>query len=63
MRKIEQLKAILESQVRDPENWPTITTEILEDDDGLTLNIQSEEVAFSFDKTGENFVGIVNFKA
>lgn len=62
-RKIDQLKAILESQVPDPENWPIITTEILEDEHGLTLNIPSGEVGFSFDTTGENFVGIVNWKS
>lgn len=61
-RKIDQLKAILDSQVPDPEEWPIITTEILEDEDGLSLNVQSEQVGFSFDKTGEHFVGIVNWK-
>ena len=62
MRKIDQLKAILESQVADPENWPIITTETLEDEYGLTLSVPNEQIGFSFDKTGENFVGIVNWK-
>ena len=62
MRKIDQLKAILESQVADPENWQIITTEILEDEYGLTLNVPNEQIAFSFDKTGEKFLGICNWK-
>ena len=61
-RKIDQLKAILDSQVPDPEEWPTIAAVIEKGDGGLDLKVRSEEVGFSFDKTGQKFLGIFNWK-
>jgi len=71
MRKIDQLKAILDSQVVDPDNWPVLDTKIEGSvldpsgstaDQDINLTVHSVEVGFAFDKTGEKFLGIFNWK-
>lgn len=63
MRKIDQLNAILGSQESDPENWDKVSSRIEETEDGLTLEIETEEVGFAFDKSGEKFLGMFNWKS
>ncbi|GAI82193.1 unnamed protein product [marine sediment metagenome] len=62
MRKIDQLKELLESQEFDPDNWTMLALEIEDREDHLLLADHDEQVGFAFDKTGEKFLGIVNWK-
>lgn len=60
MRKIDQLKAILGSQESDPKEWDTLDPTIEETEDELVLEV--EQVGFAFDKSGEKFLGLFNWK-
>lgn len=62
MRKIDQLKAILETQQADPRNWDTLDPRIEEEEDELHLVVRAAEVGFVFDKSGEKLLGIYNWK-
>ncbi len=65
-RKIDQLKAILESQerVRKPfKAWEELTPVYEETESGLNLVVDKLEVGFAFDKTGQKFLGIFNWKS
>lgn len=62
MRKIDQLKAILESQEPDPDNWDKLDPRIEEREDELLLEVDVEQVGFAFDKSGEKFLGMFNWK-
>lgn len=69
MRKVDQLKELLESQELDPDNWDKVEVEIEERKlrrtrriDQVNLLVRSAEVGFGFDKTGEKFLGIYNWK-
>jgi len=62
MRKIETLKAILDSQVKDNKDWPRVLPVIEKVDTGLNLVEPDHQVGFAFDSTGEKFLGIYNWK-
>lgn len=62
MKKIELLKTILDSQVKRPKDWPSVIPVIEKSNTGLNLVAPDQEVGFAFDKTGEKFLGIFNWK-
>lgn len=63
LRKIDQLKAILESQVGDPDSWTLLDPEIRETKTfSLDLVVEAEDVVFAFDASGEHLHGMVNYK-
>lgn len=73
MRKIDQLKALLNSQEPEgvksqdwdklePEIKPTPTALRESGVRGLELEIIEYQIAFVFDPTGEKFLGIYNWK-
>ena len=65
MRKIDALKEILETQVKDPQNWRNwkiLLPEILSDSSTLNLLCNTVYIGFTFDSTGEEFLGIFNWK-
>ena len=59
--KIEVMKGLLESQVI-KDDLGALDPRIVEVEDGLVLEVRSQEVGFSFDETGEKFRGMYNFK-
>lgn len=66
MRKIDQLKQILDSQDEEI-GWgkmPTKITKLLDTDKVRKLSLVCEHdfINFIFDETGEKFIGIVNWK-
>lgn len=68
-RKIDRMKNILESQVLMPtkgnpdyNEFPKVNPIITESGEFLHLECMEQEVFFSFDKTGEKFLGIGNWK-
>ena len=63
MRKIDALKEILETQVKDLQNWEILSPTISPaSTDGLNLLCHSVYIGFAFDSTGEEFLGIFNWK-
>ena len=62
MKKIELLKAILDSQPKDSLNWERVLPVTEKDDTGLNLVVPEQQVGFAFDKTGDKFLGIFNWK-
>ncbi len=62
MRKIDQLKAILGSQESDPKEWDTLAPTIKETEGELVLEVDVEQVGFAFDKSGEKFLGMFDWK-
>lgn len=68
-RRIDRLKNLLESQVKDPINWPALEMKVHLSPPHpdtkrkfLALKISSAEVEFVFDESGDNFLGVVNYK-
>jgi len=65
MKKIDQLKAILDSQEGSLSDWSAILTDIrrgLDEEDYLCLICEQQQVGFRFDKTGEKLLGMYNWK-
>lgn len=66
MRKIDQMKAIIDSQDRTPGKpahfWPKIEAIIKSDKSNLYLDCADDYVEFVFDLTGEYLLGIRNYK-
>lgn len=62
VRKIDQLKQILESQEKG-DDWTYIgPCQLLPGKGTLELVVLEEEISFVFDETGEKLLGIVNWK-
>lgn len=61
-RKIHQLKAILDSQEHDPRNWTPLEARLVSHLAEFELRLESEDVVFVFDSTGEKFLGLLNWK-
>ncbi|MGA2669811.1 MAG: hypothetical protein ABSF21_00080 [Dehalococcoidia bacterium] len=61
VRKIDQLKAILDSQEKN-KGWTNIGNMIKKGEDSLILDIPDNGIGFFFDSTGDKFLGIVNWK-
>lgn len=62
MRRIDQLKGILDSQEANPEHWELIESTIESRDGHLFLDIDPLQLGFAFDVSGERFLGIYNWK-
>jgi hypothetical protein len=61
--KLQQLKEILESQDKNQSAWPVLEiSEDLPGSPGMELILNNEKVTFVFDETGDNFLGVVNWK-
>lgn len=63
-KTIDKLKLILEGQAEDPENWVKVAP-VIEFDDTLNnwqLMLRDLQVGFAFNATGEQFLGVFNWK-